>query len=45
MWAVYRKQIDTLFGQHLGAREAEDMAKICERIISSLRSSTKENTA
>lgn len=45
MWTIYRRQIDTLFGQHLGAREAEDLARIFERIISSLRSKTKEIAA
>jgi DNA-binding MarR family transcriptional regulator len=45
MWPVYRKQIETLFGRHLAAREAEEMANTFERIISSLRSKTKENTA
>ena len=45
MWTIYRRQIDALFGQHLGAREAEDVAGIFERIISSLRSTTKENAA
>jgi len=45
MWAVYRKQIETHFGRHLAAREAEDRAGVLERIISSLRSKTKETTA
>jgi len=45
MWTVYRRQIDTLFGQHLGAREAEALARTFERIISSLRSKPKEIAA
>jgi DNA-binding MarR family transcriptional regulator len=45
MWTVYRKQIDALFGRHLGAREAEELARIFERIISSLRSKPKEIAA
>ena len=45
MWTVYRKQIERFFGQHLAAREAEEMAATFERIISSLRSKTKETTA
>ncbi len=35
MWSVYRKQIDTLFGQHLGVREAEMISTAFERIIDS----------
>jgi len=45
MWTVYRKQIETLFGQHLAAREAEEMATTFERIISSLKRKPKETTA
>jgi DNA-binding MarR family transcriptional regulator len=45
MWAVYRKQIDTHFGQHLGAREADALAVAFEKIISSLRSNSKEISA
>ena len=45
MWAVYKKQIETHFGRHLAAGEAEEMAGVLERIISSLRSKTKENDA
>jgi DNA-binding MarR family transcriptional regulator len=37
MWSVYRRQIDALFGRHLGAREADAMAASFDRIISSLR--------
>jgi DNA-binding MarR family transcriptional regulator len=40
MWNVYRKQIEKLFGQHLGAREADEMAAVFERIISRLRGKT-----
>ena len=45
MWTVYRKQIERLFGQHLAAREAEEMAATFERIISSMRSTVKEKSA
>jgi DNA-binding MarR family transcriptional regulator len=45
MWSVYRKQVERLFGQHLAAREAEELAAMFERIISSLRSKPKEKTA
>jgi DNA-binding MarR family transcriptional regulator len=45
MWPVYRKQIDGLFGRHLGVREAEELARIFERIISPLRSKPKEIAA
>ncbi len=45
MWGVYRKQIERLFGQHLAAREAEQIATVFERIISCLRGKTKETTA
>ncbi|MGH8766019.1 MAG: MarR family winged helix-turn-helix transcriptional regulator [Burkholderiales bacterium] len=45
MWPVYRKEIDMHFSRHLGVKEAEDMAQVFERIISSLRSKTKETTA
>ena len=45
MWAIYRRQIDALFGEHLSSREAEDIAKNFDRIISSLRSKTKEKAA
>lgn len=45
MWTVYRRQIDALFGEHLTAREAEEMAKVFERMISSLRGKTKEKAA
>ncbi len=33
MWPVYRKQIDTLFGKHLSAREAELIAAVFEKMI------------
>ncbi len=35
MWPVYRKQIDSLFGEHLGAREAEVITAVFEKIIDS----------
>jgi DNA-binding MarR family transcriptional regulator len=35
MWPVYRKQIDTLFGRHLDAREAEMISTAFDRIIDS----------
>ena len=35
MWPVYRRQIDTLFGRHLGVREAEMISTAFERIIDS----------
>lgn len=41
-WAVYRKQIDSLFGAHLSVREAEALAKALQRMISSLRHNEKE---
>src|SRR5262249_31960556 len=41
MWTVYRKQIESLFGEHLSVREAEEMTKVFERIISSLKQHTK----
>jgi DNA-binding MarR family transcriptional regulator len=45
MWTVYRRQIESLFGTHLSAREADDMARIFDRIVSSLRSKPKEKAA
>ena len=35
MWPVYKKQIDTLFGKHLDAREANLMTTAFDRIIDS----------
>jgi DNA-binding MarR family transcriptional regulator len=43
MWPVYRRQIEALFGRHLGAREAEALAVTLERIISSARKPQQEN--
>lgn len=40
MWTVYRKQIEKLFGKHVAAREAEEIAAVFERIISRLRGKT-----
>jgi len=37
MWPVYKKQIDTLFGKHLEAREAQAIAATFETMIDSLR--------
>ena len=45
MWTVYKKQIEAHFGRHLGAREAEELAGVFERIISSLKGNPKETTA
>ena len=35
MWPVYKKQIDTLFGKHLDAREADAISTAFDRIIDS----------
>jgi DNA-binding MarR family transcriptional regulator len=40
MWPVYKKQIDSLFGKHLEAREAESLAATFETIIDSMRGKT-----
>ena len=40
MWPIYRKQIDTLFGKHLEAREAESLAATFETMIDSMRGNT-----
>ncbi len=40
MWPVYKKQIDTLFGAHLGAREAEAIAATFEKMIDSFKRKT-----
>ena len=45
MWTVYRRQIESLFGEHLSVREAEEMTKVFERIISSLKQHTKRRVA
>ena len=37
MWPVYRRQIDALFGKHLGAREAESLTGVFERMLESTR--------
>jgi DNA-binding MarR family transcriptional regulator len=37
MWPVYKKQIDTLFGAHLGTREAEAIAATFEKMIDSFK--------
>ena len=40
MWPVYKKQIDTLFGRHLEAREALSLATTFETMIDSMRGKT-----
>jgi DNA-binding MarR family transcriptional regulator len=45
MWPVYRRQIDSLFGRHLGTKEADAMTAAFERIIASLRNNPKEISA
>ena len=40
MWPVYKKQIDTLFGRHLAARDAETVAENFEKMIDSLKGKT-----
>ena len=42
MWPVYKKQIDTLFGKHLDAREADMISTAFDRIIDS--SNQRKNT-
>ena len=37
MWPVYKKQIDSLFGRHLDAREADLISTAFERIIHSTK--------
>jgi len=37
MWPTYKKQIDTLFGKHLEAREAEAIAATFDKIIDSFK--------
>jgi DNA-binding MarR family transcriptional regulator len=37
MWPVYKKQIDSLFGKHLEAREAESLTTAFERMIKSFQ--------
>ncbi len=41
MWPVYKKQIDTLFGKHLGAREAEGLAATFESMIDSMKGNAR----
>lgn len=36
MWPIYKKQIDSLFGKHLDAREAEAFAATFDKMIHSL---------
>lgn len=40
MWPVYKKHIDTLFGAHLGKREAEAIAVTFEKMIDSFTRKT-----
>lgn len=37
MWPVYKKQIDSLFGKHLEAREAQALAATFETMIDSMK--------
>lgn len=41
MWPVYKKQIDTLFGKHLEAREAEGLAATFESMIDSMKGNAR----
>jgi len=41
MWPVYKKQIETLFGKHLGAREAEGLAATFETMIDSMKGTAR----
>lgn len=41
MWPVYKKQIDTLFGRHLEAREAEGLAATFETMIDSMKGNAR----
>ena len=40
MWPTYKKQIDSLFGKHLEAREAEAIAATFDKMINSLKRKT-----
>ena len=40
MWPVYRKQIESLFGKHLDARGAKNLAASFETMIQSMREET-----
>jgi len=40
MWPIYKKQIDSLFGRHLAARDAETVAETFEKMIDSLKGKT-----
>ena len=40
MWPIYKKQIDTLFGKHLEAREAEAIAATFDKMIDSFKRKT-----
>lgn len=41
MWPVYKKQIDTLFGKHLEAREAEGLAATFETMIETMKGNAR----
>ena len=40
MWPLYKKQIESLFGKHLDAREAEGLAASFETMIQSMKEET-----
>ena len=40
MWPVYKKQIDTLFGKHLEARESKAIAATFDKMIDSFKRKT-----
>ena len=40
MWPIYKRQIDSLFGRHLAARDAETVAETFEKMIDSLKGKT-----
>ena len=40
MWPLYKKQIESLFGKHLDAREAESLAASFETMIQSMKEET-----
>lgn len=41
MWPVYKKQIDTLFGKHLEAREAKGLAATFESMIDTMKGNAR----
>ncbi|MBC7803937.1 MAG: MarR family transcriptional regulator [Candidatus Parcubacteria bacterium] len=40
MWPVYKQQIDSLFGKHVGARDAETLAATFQKMIDSMQRAT-----